>query len=317
MRSLSLGRYTLCSCAAAAMLAGCGGSQPPIATNVAPSSKGVTNSLSYNHSRTFQFTGKRQRFTVPAGVKWLTVVARGAAGAGTLGARGGRVYAVIPVTSGETLYVYAAGTASGTTGGFNGGANGGTESRCSRCYGFGGGGASDIRQDGDRLENRVVVAGGGGGYGGLNTYTFRPDGAGGKGGGSTGGSGIGGFEYPYNGSGGGTGGTQTYGGRGGSSGEGSMGNGNPGDPGSLGEGGAGGSNCYGSSCSGDEGGGGGGGGGYYGGGGGGTGGFGFSYGGGGGGGGGGSSDIEPSAKKFQVWQGWKNAKGNGEVVIRW
>ncbi len=30
MRSLGLGRYALCSCVAAAMLAGCGGSQPPI-----------------------------------------------------------------------------------------------------------------------------------------------------------------------------------------------------------------------------------------------------------------------------------------------
>lgn len=30
MRSLDLGRYALFSCAAVAMLAGCGGSQPPI-----------------------------------------------------------------------------------------------------------------------------------------------------------------------------------------------------------------------------------------------------------------------------------------------
>ena len=31
MKSLGLGRYALCSCVAAALLAGCGGSQPPIA----------------------------------------------------------------------------------------------------------------------------------------------------------------------------------------------------------------------------------------------------------------------------------------------
>jgi hypothetical protein len=30
MKSLNLGRYALYSCVAAAMLAGCGGSQPPI-----------------------------------------------------------------------------------------------------------------------------------------------------------------------------------------------------------------------------------------------------------------------------------------------
>jgi hypothetical protein len=30
MKSLGLGRYALSSCAAAALLAGCGGSQPPI-----------------------------------------------------------------------------------------------------------------------------------------------------------------------------------------------------------------------------------------------------------------------------------------------
>jgi hypothetical protein len=65
-------------------------------------------------------------------------------------------------------------------------------------------------------------------------------------------------------------------------------------------------------------GGGGGGGGYYGGGGGGAG---YSSGSschlGGGAGGGGSSYIEPGAKSFQGWQGWKNAVGNGLIVISW
>ena len=31
MKSLDLSRYALCSCAVAALFAGCGGSQPPIA----------------------------------------------------------------------------------------------------------------------------------------------------------------------------------------------------------------------------------------------------------------------------------------------
>ena len=38
---------------------------------------------------------------------------------------------------------------------------------------------------------------------------------------------------------------------------------------------------------------------------------------GGGAGGGGSSYIEPRAKSFRGWQGWKNAVGNGLIVISW
>ena len=67
-------------------------------------------------------------------------------------------------------------------------------------------------------------------------------------------------------------------------------------------------------------GGGGGGGGFYGGGGGGGGAPGFSSyegSGGGGGGGGGSSYVGKRATHSHVWQGWKNAVGNGLVVISW
>ncbi|MFY9665140.1 MAG: hypothetical protein WAK19_11895 [Candidatus Cybelea sp.] len=59
--------------------------------------------------------------------------------------------------------------------------------------------------------------------------------------------------------------------------------------------------------------GGGGGGGYYGGGGGGGGGFAAN----GGGGGGGSSYVEPIAIEPRMWQGWKNATGDGLVVFSW
>ncbi len=86
----------------------------------------------------------------------------------------------------------------------------------------------------------------------------------------------------------------------------------------LGSGGAGASGDKGCYCIGPSG--GGGGGGYYGAGGGGAGAV-FYYegyiGGGGGGGGGGSSYIEPRASKFESWHGWKNATGNGLVVISW
>ena len=38
---------------------------------------------------------------------------------------------------------------------------------------------------------------------------------------------------------------------------------------------------------------------------------------GGGGGGGGSSYVEPSAIKSRVWPGWKDATGDGLIVIDW
>src|SRR5579871_4823024 len=152
MRSLDFGRYALSSCVAAAMLVGCGGSQPPIgAPTVIPSD-------TPSGSRTFPYTGNKQTFKVPHSVTKITVVVRGAAGGA--GARGGRVFAIIPVTSGEKLAVFVGGQPSGITGGFNGGAGGGMN-RHEFHDGFGGGGASDIREGGDRLIDRIVIAGGG------------------------------------------------------------------------------------------------------------------------------------------------------------
>jgi hypothetical protein len=310
--------------AATAFLAACGsqvggvGPATVIATSTPESPSG---------SRTFQYAGKRQGFRVPAGVKWLTVVARGASGGYfnyhpvRIG-RGGRVYAIIPVTPGERLVVFVGGEGSASAGGFNGGATGGQNAPF--ISGGGGGGASDVRQGGDRLSNRVLVAGGGGGEGaplGSNSGTcyccVPKPGNGGNGGGSTGGAGqLGAACYAYQGGVGGSGGSQKQGGAGGSGGEIAGWFGNSGYSGSLGKGGVGGAGCHRSSCSSGNS-GGGGGGGYYGGGGGGTGaGTLFSVFG-GGGGGGGSSYIEPRAQKFQSWQGWKNAIGNGLVVFSW
>ena len=311
MRTSGVGPYALSSCVAAAMLAGCGGSQLPTGvplTTVAPDS--------YLNHHTFHYTGKRQWFKVPSGVKWIDVILRGAAGGGTLGGRGGRIHAIVPVTPGERLAVYVGGQGENGNGGFNGGANGGV---LDQDVGSGGGGASDMREGGDRLANRILVAGGGGGQGGEQGYscTDGQDGNGGNGGSSVGDSGVAGCPY-YNYSGdGGTGGTQYQGGLGGHGGGGPYGFGNPGADGSLGSGGAGGANCtYTYSCQ-AGGSGGGGGGGYFGGGGGGVGGGGPSGAYGGGGGGGGSSYVEPSAKKFRSWKGWKDATGNGIVVVHW
>ncbi|HTA56371.1 MAG TPA: glycine-rich protein, partial [Candidatus Acidoferrales bacterium] len=172
---------------AAALLCACGGgSSLPIATDNTNNNAGVSKG-----NETFKYTGKEQAFKVPAGVAQLTVVARGGEGAGfsvypstATPGRPGRVYAIIPVHSGEKLYVFVG--ASGTHGGFNGGGTGGT-SRYGSQAGNAGGGASDVRAGGDTLNDRIVVAAGGGGAGGtVNTYGSA---YGGNGGGLTGTSG--------------------------------------------------------------------------------------------------------------------------------
>jgi hypothetical protein len=126
------------------MLAGCGGAGA--GNGVVPTS-GAPDKLP-NH-KTFNYTGAAQDFTVPAGVTHISVVARGAHGGGSPKANGGRVHVVIPVTPGEKLVIYVGGDAADATGGFNGGADGGVACSGSSCYdfsGFGGGGASDLRQ---------------------------------------------------------------------------------------------------------------------------------------------------------------------------
>lgn len=304
---MRIARYALCA-AIAALVAGCGGSAPPIDGSDTAS----VNFDSDSHHQTFHYTGSEQSFVVPRGVSWMNVVMLGAAGGGPLGGRGGRVFAEIPVTRGERLSIFVGGTATGLSGGYNGGGDGayGTTS------GFGGGGASDIRQ-GSRLRDRILVAGGGGGGGIYNDN----GGAGGRGGGTPADNGSAGKGTACEikgtsiskttAGGGGTGGAQRAGGSGGSGGCGGYQNGRPGLSGSKRAGGAGGEGA-------SDNGGGGGGGGYYGGGGGGGGGW--DYGdeiGGGGGGGGGSSYVEPRARKYQSWRGWETATGNGIIVLSW
>jgi hypothetical protein len=248
-------------------------------------------------SQIFDYTGAEQQFVVPTGVTSVTIQAFGAQG-GTLAngvntsGSGGSVTATIPVTPGETLFVYVGGqgvaASSGVpgVGGFNGGGSGGGAPTTG--VGAGGGGGSDVRQGGNGLNNRVVVAGGGGG--GSVTWSGwdggYPDGM----------SGV----YPGDGG----GGTQTSGGAGGSGIEG----GNAGTAGTFGVGGTGGS------TNGVGIGGGGGGGGYYG-------------GGGGGaddnlvtapdgvGGGGGSGFVIPTATNLSSQDGVRT--GNGQVIISW
>ncbi|MCX6423657.1 MAG: glycine-rich protein, partial [Actinobacteria bacterium] len=117
-------------------------------------------------SGTYSYTGAPLAFTVPAGVAWLQVDARagqgGTAGAnGYAGGLGGRTQATIPVTAGETLYLYVGG-AGGRAGsisaantydvGWNGGGTGNNTAA------GGGGGASDIRRNEFTVTNKSLAS---------------------------------------------------------------------------------------------------------------------------------------------------------------
>lgn len=191
----------------------------------------------------FAHTGQTETWQVPTGVEAIYVELAGGQG-GSSGGEGGVVKAWLTDLPQELIINVGGMGKSGprTSGGFNGGGDSGGR------YGNpgAGGGASDIRF-GELLEDRVLVAGGGGGFGGP----------------SGGAGGLGGSEFAGDGSAGqggsGAGGTQSAGGAGGAT----NGDGDSGIGGSLGVGGKGGFLDSGA-------GGGGGGGGYFGGGGGGA-----------------------------------------------
>lgn len=277
------------------------------------------------NSRTFHLTGKAAPFTVPTGVTQIHVTVDGAQGGGSQGAVGppgafgAEISAEITVRPGQQLIVYVGGhgTIGGNGraagGGFNGGGNAFEKA-------YGGGGSSDVRT-GPNLQDRILVAAGGGGTG--ETFKFLNGsqywcygGSDGLGGAAKGGQGSYGYCGGGNGGGGGsevTGGAGGTGGPKGSASQGGYGNqpckGAAGKPGRAGYGGAGAATCAGN--------GGGGGGGYYGGGGGGSGGCCNAYGGGaGGGGGGGSSYVEPNATQVQRATG-AGPTGDGVVAFTW
>src|SRR5215471_8387903 len=119
---------SLCRCAlagtVAAILAGCGGGSATNAIGTVPAVPAGVDV--YGHHKTFHYTGKRQSFIVPEGVKKLKVDMRGGMGGGpesTGGGRPGRVVAIVSVTPREELYIFVGGAGSGQSGGYNGGAN--------------------------------------------------------------------------------------------------------------------------------------------------------------------------------------------------
>ena len=222
-------------------------------------------------SQKFVLANGPGRFIVPAHVCRVRIEAAGASGAmqgaaGTPGL-GARVGATIRVSPSETLVIRVGGQgeaaldATPGRGGWNGGGDGGAaidraDGRPGRA-GSGGGGATDVRRGAGRLEDRILVAGGGagGGGGGIGGTPGTGGGEGGSPGGSDGFAPFG-VANPTTG---GSGGTQNIGGAPGANGP---GRGVTAGGGSLGAGGNG--------AGGGVNGGGGGGGGLYGGGGGGT-----------------------------------------------
>lgn len=265
---------------------------------------------------TYNYTGAVQTYTVPEGITSVQVEVWGAQGQeltiedfdGSVGGLGGYAFGELAVTAGEVLYIYVGGTGTDGAGGFNGGGTGGfgIPGDLGGGYAGSGGGASDIRQGGSELENRVIVGGGGGGGG--RDYvngSCLPCGTGGNGGAGGGLSGVDGSDPwydiggPYTNPGsGGKGATDIAGGDGGDGPEGEDGN-----SGTLGIGADGVNGNY-SVASG------GGGGGYYGGGSG----AGAEFGSGvaGGGGAGGSSYIG-GVSEGGTASGMR--EGNGQVVI--
>ncbi|MBO4740836.1 MAG: hypothetical protein J5605_04235, partial [Bacteroidales bacterium] len=156
----------------------------------------------------FAYTGDVQKYVVPGGVTQVDVQVWGAQG-GTVsgrteGGRGGYSEGTLPVTPGDTLFVYVGGKGNfgaSVPGGFNGG---GLALSTNNRTMASGGGATDIRVNSTSLYARAIVAGGGGG--GYETGTSGTGATAAYGGGLTGGTGTGSSGRM------GYGGTQTAGG---------------------------------------------------------------------------------------------------------
>lgn len=186
------------------------------------------STVSYGYS----YTGDYQLFYVPAtGIYTLeTWGAQGGHRGGNNGGKGGYSSAEMTLSKGDILYVYVGGSGQEHKG-WNGGGHtvgyysaGGVWQETTNTYG---GGASDIRYGGTSLNNRILVAGGGGSVGSTNN-SGAPAGITATGGCGTGGTagtisgpgdlrarfGYGGDGYVGNGGYGGAGGGGWYGGGG-------------------------------------------------------------------------------------------------------
>jgi hypothetical protein len=156
------------------------------------------NSSDGTSSYNYEYTGGVQKFIVPATgtYKLETWGATGGNRGGTgLGGNGGYASGEVELTQGEVLYLYVGGN--GTTHkGYNGGGHlTGTPCdsdgfNCATTVDIYGGGATDIRYEQNTLYNRILVAGGGGSVGAV-------DSTGGSCGNSAAGCGTGGEKATY------------------------------------------------------------------------------------------------------------------------
>jgi hypothetical protein len=132
-------------CITAAAVSSCSAYRASAAMPAEPSRNGAQTG-----SQTFKYTGIEQHFIVPSGVTRVTIVGRGggtpshySTSSGPLftGSNGGLVEATISVKPGEHLAIFVGGKG--------------------RLGLLGGAGAPDVREGGDDLHDRVIVAGGG------------------------------------------------------------------------------------------------------------------------------------------------------------
>ena len=150
----------------------------------------VTRNVTVVNSTTvLNYTGTKQDYTVPVNGLYKIEVwgaQGGTVGNYAIGGKGGYTVGQINLAQGSKLFAYVGGQGSfeknkSVAGGYNGGGASGYGSDTS---GGSGGGASDIRQDGTELSNRIIIAGGGGGAGSKNDSSNL--GTGGAGGGISG-----------------------------------------------------------------------------------------------------------------------------------
>jgi hypothetical protein len=137
----------------------------------------------------FNYTGAVQTFTAPVTGTYKLEVWGAQGYPNNSGGKGGYSVGTISLTGGTTLSIYVGGNGYASGGWNGGGKSGGIASTY-------GGGATDIRQSGTALTNRIIVAGGGGARGDF--------GAAGVGGGTTGGAASKGSTREPEGGGGGT-----------------------------------------------------------------------------------------------------------------
>ena len=111
MIDFRLGRHALGVCVGTAMLAGCSGSQPPLAVSGAMPRPARQER---ERHRTFDYSGQVEYFKVPRDQKKITIIADGAtggfwqtSGSGSgIGGQGGLLEATIRVKPGELLRIF-------------------------------------------------------------------------------------------------------------------------------------------------------------------------------------------------------------------